>query len=125
MSDRLEWFNITVPAGTTKANPQKTSLAFPQGTVIEIDVKVPPGPAGNVGFFISAGGTQYVPRTFGSFIVPDDDYFTWPMVNAINTGSWSFTAFNTDIYDHLIQVGFQVNELVFAPDISITQAIGL
>jgi len=125
MSDRLEWFSITVPAGSTRTNPHKTSLAFQQGEVIEIDVKVPPGPAGNVGFFISAGGERYVPRTPGSFIVPDDDYFTWPMVNAINTGSWSFTAFNTDIYDHLIQVGFQVNELVFAPDISITQAIGL
>lgn len=125
MADRLEWFSVTVMAGTTKASPHNTKLIFPQGEVTEIDVKVPPGPAGNVGFFISAGGTQYVPRTRNSFIIPDDDYFTWPLINAINSGSWSITAFNTDIYDHLIQVGFQVNELVFGPSIPVSQAIGL
>lgn len=125
MSDRLEWFNVTVPAGTLKANAITTSLAFAQGNVVEIDVKIPPGPAGNVGFFIRAGGTQYIPRTRGTFIMPDDDYFTWPLANAINSGSWSITAFNTDIYDHLIQVGFQVNELIFAPDISTSAPIGL
>jgi hypothetical protein len=83
---------------------------FNDGDVIEVDVKVPPGPNGNVGFFIGAGGSQYIPRTKGSFIMPDDDYFTWPLVNAITSGSWSVTAFNTDAFDHTIQVGFQVNE---------------
>jgi hypothetical protein len=83
---------------------------FNDGDVTEIDVKVPSGPNGNVGFFIGAGGSQYVPRTKGSFIRPNNDFFEWPLTNAINSGSWSVTAFNLDIFDHTIQVFFQVNE---------------
>jgi hypothetical protein len=110
VADRLEWFAVTIPAGTPKNAPVVVPCVFNDGEVIEIDVKVPPGPSGNVGFFIGAGGSQYVPRTAGAFIVPDDDYFTWPLANAITSGSWSVTAYNTDVFDHTIQAGFQVNE---------------
>lgn len=125
MADRVEWFPVTVAAGVLKSAPVTTNLTFYQGEVVEIDVKIPPGPAGNLGFLIRAGGEQYVPRTFGNYIVPDDDYFTWPMANAINSGSWQITAYNTDIYPHLIQVSFQVNELVYAPPTSTGAPIGL
>lgn len=111
MADRLEWFTITVPPNTAIASPIVFPCVFLQGNVIEIDVKVPPGPSGNVGFFIGAGGSQYVPRTRGSFVMPDDDYFTWPLENAINSGSWSVTAYNTDQWPHTLQFGFQVNEI--------------
>jgi hypothetical protein len=114
MADRIEWFAVTIPANTPVATPVTLPLVFQQGSVTEIDVKVPPGPSGNVGFFIGAGGSQYVPRTAGSYIMPNDDFFTWPMENAINSGSWSLTGYNTDIYPHTIQVGFQVNELNYA-----------
>jgi hypothetical protein len=125
MADRLEWFPVTALANTPKSAPITVQIAFPQGEVVEIDVKIPPGPAGNLGFHINAGGTQYVPRTAGNFIVPDDDYFTWPMHNAINSGSWALTYYNTDIYPHLIQVGFQVNELTFGPPLPMSAPIGL
>jgi hypothetical protein len=110
VSDRLEWYDIVVPANTPVTAPLTFPCVFNDGDVIEIDVKVPPGPQGNVGFFIGAGGSQYVPRTIGSFVIPDDDYFTWPLANAVTSGSWSVTAYNTDIFPHLIQVAFQVNE---------------
>lgn len=110
MSDRLEWYNVTIPKMTPQSAPVTVPCVFNEGDVVEIDVKVPAGPNGNVGFFIGAGGSQYVPRTAGAFIFPNDDYFTWPLANAISSGSWSVTGFNTDVFDHTIQVGFQVNE---------------
>lgn len=115
MADRLEWFDVTIPAGTPIAAPVTTPLVFPQGEVVEIDVKVLDGPCGSVGFFIAAGGTQYVPRTPGSFIRPNDDYFTWPLQNAINSGSFGITAYNLDSWPHNLQVGFQVNESGLSP----------
>lgn len=111
MSDRLEWFGITVPPATPIASPVTVPMVFLQGEVVEIDVKILDGPCGTVGFFITAGGSQYVPRTQGNYIVPNDDYFTWPMQNAINSGSWGLTAYNLDSWPHLIQVAFQVNEI--------------
>lgn len=110
MADRLEWFAVTIPAGTAIASPVVVPCVFNTGDVTKINVKVPPGPQGNVGFFIGAGGSQYVPRTPGSFIMPDNDYFQWDMQNAISSGSWSVTAYNTDIFPHTIQVSFEVNE---------------
>lgn len=125
MADRLELFPITVAANTAINAPVTTPMVFLQGEVVEIDVKIPPGPSGNVGFFIRAGGTQYIPRTSGKYIVPDNDYFTWPLINAINSGSWAITCYNTDIYPHLIQVFFQVNELQYAPSLLTSSPIGL
>jgi hypothetical protein len=115
MSDRIEWFQASVPALTPVITPYRQALVFPFGNVVEIDVKVPPGPAGNVGFYITAGGSQYIPRTSGTFIIPDSDYFTWPLANAINSGSWGIVAYNTDVWPHLIEVGFLVNEVTYSP----------
>lgn len=110
MADRLEWFDVTIPAGTSVASPVTIPMVFLQGVVVEIDVKVLDGPCGSVGFHINAGGSQYVPRTAGSFIRPNDDYFAWPLANAIDSGSWSLTGYNLDNWDHNLQVGFQVND---------------
>jgi hypothetical protein len=121
MADRIEWFEFTIPANTPQSAPVSNPMKFLQGTVLEIDIKVPTGPAGNLGFYITAGGSQYIPRTFGSFIFPDGDYIAWQIQNAINSGSWGLVAFNTDVWPHLIQVSFQVNEIVESP----TPAFGI
>lgn len=123
MADRLEWFDVTISPNTPMAAPVVIPCVFEQGIVTEIDVKVPPGPNGNVGFFIGAGGSQYVPRTAGSFVMPNNDYFVWPIDNAIISGSWSVTAYNIDVFPHTIQVAFQIDEigtahLVPAPTVS-------
>lgn len=115
MADRLEWFDVTIPANTPIAAPFTAPMVFRDAEVVEIDVKILDGPCGTVGFWIGAGGSQYVPRTPGSFIIPNDDYFTWPVANAINSGSWQLTGYNLDSFPHLIQVAFQVNETGLSP----------
>ncbi len=125
MADRIEWFSVIVPAGTPKAASITYPMKFFQGTVIEVDIKIPPGPAGNVGFYIAAGGSQYIPRTVGSFVIPDGDYLVWPMANAINSGSWALVAYNTDAWPHLIQVSFQVNEISFQNASAISSSVSL
>lgn len=116
MSDRIEWFTVNVPAGTLSTAPITVPCIFQQGLVTEIDISVPPGPAGNVGFFIVAGGSQYVPRTPGSFVIVDDVYLEWPLGKAITSGSWAVTAYNTDTFAHVLQVGFQIDEVGAALD---------
>jgi len=123
MADRLEWFDLTIPAGTAITAPVTLPMVFQQGIVTQIDVKVLDGPCGSVGFHINAGGSQYVPRTLGSFIRPNDDYFAWPLEHAITSGSWALTGYNLDNWDHNIQVGFQVNETGTAGAVA-TQGIG-
>lgn len=110
MSDRVEWFSITIPANTLKASPQTFPCAFHEGEVTEVDVIVPPGPKGTVGFYVAAGGSQYIPRTSGSFVVADSVYIQWPLKHAINSGAWSVVAYNTDVISHTIEVSFLVDE---------------
>jgi hypothetical protein len=123
MADRIEWYDVKIPAGTPLATPVVIPLVFLQGNVVEIDVKVLDGPCGSVGFQIGAGGTQYIPNTIGNFIRPNDDYFAWPISNAINSGSWHLAGYNLDAWDHNIQVGFQINELGVAPGLT-TSGLG-
>lgn len=125
MADRVEWFDITIPAGVAAATPQTFALKFNQGDVVEISAKVPPGPAGNVGFYIQAGGSQFIPRTRGVFIIPDDDYLVWPQHSAINSGSWALVAYNTDVWSHIIQVGFQINEVTLGAHLPSTLPVSL
>lgn len=111
MSDRIEHFEATIPAGTPKSAPVSFPMIFQQGYVTEIDIKIPSGPSGFMGFFIGAGGSQYIPRTPGSFIIDNDKDIAWPIHNAINSGSWSITGYNTDLFAHTVYVTFHVNEI--------------
>lgn len=111
MADRVEYFAVVIPTGTTPANPFSKNLIFAQGNVTEIDVRIPGGPVGLMGFQINAGGTQYVPRTQGEFIVEDDNYLRFPLDSAINSGDWSLTGFNTGSFPHTVYLTFMVNEL--------------
>lgn len=122
MSDRLEWYDITVPANTPRATPATFPLVFQQGVVTEIDIKILDGPCGTLGFFIAAGGSQYIPRTVGSFVIPNDDYLVWPVENAITSGSWALVAYNIDSFTHLVQVAFHVKETDYAAMIAVNQA---
>lgn len=108
MASRLEWFGVTVPANTPVATPVTTSIAFTPSTVEALEFHIPPGPAGNVGFQLWNGGGQYWPLTPGQFMVLDDVHPKWPITDAPNNGAWSVVAYNTDIYPHLIQIGFSL-----------------
>lgn len=110
MANRLEWYDVTIPANTAKTSPITVPTVFQLGTVVRIDIKVLDGPSGLMGFFVAAGGSQYVPRTRGSFIRPNADYMVWQIEDAITSGSWAVTGYNLDVWDHNVQVGYHVNE---------------
>lgn len=114
MATRIEVFSATITAGTSALAPATTKMAFNPGRVDQIDVKVPPGPAGNVGFVITCGGQQAIPAAAGQFIIPDNDFFVWALEGYSTAGSWGLTGYNTDAYDHFIQVFFHVTEVTVA-----------
>lgn len=110
MASRLEWFDVTIPANTPVAAPVTVNTSFQQGEVTRIQLVVPPGPAGTVGIQIWSGGGQFWPNTAGNFMVLDNTEPYWDVENAPNNGNWAIHGYNTDIYPHLIQVGFSVVE---------------
>lgn len=108
LSNRVESFTVTVPAGTTQAGATTTDTSFPDGQVQRIELDVPDGHAGLTGIQIRAAGAQYIPFTEGAFIVANDHDFGWDVIVTIDTGVFSAVAFNTDVYDHNFYIRFSV-----------------
>ena len=106
MTTRVYAFSVTIPAGTQQAAPLTHDLSFDAAVVSQVEVVVPPGPLGNVGWFIGAAGQQVIPRESGSWIVTDDEVVKWPVSGLHDSGSWQITAYNTGSHDHTLSVRF-------------------
>lgn len=110
MADRVEIFRVTVPAGTAQAAPADTPLSFNPGNVTDIELVIPTGPSGLVGFKIRHSGNTIIPYGDNTFVVTDGEIIRWPLTGAPVGNKWVFRAYNTDIYDHTIEVRFLVTE---------------
>lgn len=101
-------FAVTVLTGTGKAAPATFPLQMPDRAIDEIEIVVPPGPRGEVGFQLASGGIQIIPVTAGAFEVTDDEVIHWPLEDQITTGAWQMIAYNTGVFPHTLGVRFLV-----------------
>lgn len=101
-------YQVTVPAGTTEADPQVTDLTMPPFVVVEIDIVVPPGPRGELGFALWASGKTVIPEQTGAWMVSDNEVIRWPLIDQITSGGWQLAAYNNGQYDHTLYIRFQV-----------------
>lgn len=107
-------FQPLTPAGTAKATPQTLSLAIPVLQVDRIEIKIPHGPNGNLGFQLAMGGQQIIPYQTGLWLIGDDDDINWELTDLPNSGAWQFISYNTGIFDHTVFLRFHT-ELVPQP----------
>jgi hypothetical protein len=113
-NDEIYAFSVTIPAGTLQAAPVIISIGIPPRIVNQIDVVVPPGPSGLMGFQIGMVGQQIIPRNCNAWIITDGEKISWPVQNQNDSGAWQVIGYNTDIYDHTIQVKLLVDLAVTA-----------
>jgi len=111
MADRIEVSEIVVPAGTTIAAPQTTAVSFVDGVVERLEVVVPPGPSGLVGFRVLHSGQVVIPFSGNTWIVTDDEKLDWPLSNFPTGGKWSIRIYNTDIYSHTLFFRWHIEEI--------------
>ena len=109
MAREVYSFPVTIPAGTLESAPLTFNLTTPPRAVVEIDVRIPPGPRGLVGFAISAAGAQVLPTNLGEWFIGDNEPLSWPLKSPIDSGAWQLTGWNTGQYDHTLYVVFQVD----------------
>lgn len=106
MATSVTALHATVPAGTAKSSPAVIPLTLGTLWVDKIRWRVPPGPRGNLGWYLSMGGVQVVPDDAGNFIVADDEYDDWEIENLPDSGAWQLTGYNTGTYDHTVYLYF-------------------
>jgi len=109
MAQEVRRFAVTIPAGTAKATPQATDLSFPARIVRELEIRIPPGPRGEVGFQLGAAGQPVLPFNAGAFITGDDEVINWTLDGFWDSGSWTMFAYNTGVFTHTLEVRFLVD----------------
>lgn len=102
-------FVATIPAGTQPDTPAVVPLDVDNWDLEQLDLEVPPGPTGLMGFAVFNNGVQWVPRTPGTWLVWDDNQQSWPLTGQPNGSGWQIVGYNTGAYDHAVIARFHVN----------------
>jgi hypothetical protein len=119
MASRIETFDVVVPGQTAIATPQTTALDFDMGVVQRIEILIPPGPSGLVGFRIMHSGRSVIPYDTSKWVVADDEVIKWDTENYPVGSAWALQAYNLDAYDHTLYLRFLVIETARALTASI------
>lgn len=109
MATSVTALTATVPASTPKATPVTVPLTLGTLLVDEIRWRVPPGPRGNLGWYLAMGGVQVLPQNSGGWIVADDESDDWTISGLPDSGAWQLIGYNTGSYDHTVYLDFHTS----------------
>lgn len=112
MADIIHQFQATIPANTPKATPAVVNISLPSEIVQLVDLDVPPGPAGLMGFYLAVSGQQMIPFEMGEWLVWDDREKSWPIENFPTSAKWSIVGYNLGGFPHTITVRFHSQSAV-------------
>lgn len=97
-------FQVTIPTTATKAAPYKLAIPIPTRKIVQVRVRVPPGPNGTMGFAIGSAGVPVLPINAGAWIVANDETIPWEINGYVTSGTWWVLGYNTGNYTHTIGV---------------------
>ena len=109
MAVEVRVFQATIPAGTAQAAPVTIDTGFDSRIVESIRLRIPPGPAGFMGFQLWVKGGQVIPIERGQWIVDDDAQINLDVSSMPETGAWQVVGYNTGAFDHSVYVTFGLN----------------
>lgn len=101
-------FEALCPPGVFALDPLVIPLEMPVRRVLNIRVRIPPGPNGLMGFAIGSAGTTVIPINDDEYIRASDEIFEWALTGQIDSGAWQAIMINEGIYDHTIYITFTV-----------------
>lgn len=110
MANRIEFTNVTVPAGTAIATPVRIRPTFDEGRVDRIEMRWPPGPSGLVGLRVGHSGQVIIPFDASTYLVTDDEVIGWDIENFPEAQAWFIDGYNTDVYNHTIQFRWLITD---------------
>lgn len=112
MATRIETPALLVPAGTPIAAPVSASLYGNRAELQEIEILVPPGPSGLVGFSFWHSSRQVIPAIDGTWVITDDETIRWPLNKFSVQPNWTIRAYNLDVYPHTLYVRVLLDDSV-------------
>lgn len=99
----------TIPAGTPINAPVTVDLGFTEFDIERIDLEVPPGPSGCMGFVLANNGVPWIPQQGFDWIIWDDHSEGFNTTDYPTGAGWEVIGYNVGQYDHNVIVRFHVN----------------
>lgn len=106
MSVEIRSYTLAIPAGTPSTDPFQLDCSFPVRVVDGLQIIVPPGPSGVVGWRVLNSGVQLIPYASDPWIITAGEIITWPLTNQITSGSWQVEGYNTGTVEHSVYFRF-------------------
>jgi hypothetical protein len=106
MASSVSAFACTIPAGTSSGSPHVVALGLSPDPIVSIHWRVPPGPRGHVGWWLTQSGVQVLPDRYGTALVADGESDTWVLNDFPESGAWALVGYNTGINDHVVYLEF-------------------
>lgn len=123
MADEIRQNTLYVPAGTLITAPVILDVSFPPRNVQAIEIVVPAGVNGAVGFQILNSHVPVIPYDSDDWIISNGEVISWPITNAINSGSWQLAAYNTGTNDHTLYVRWLLEYLTTSPVVGVVSVL--
>lgn len=124
MATEVHQFSGTIPPGTAIDSPVTIALEQANYEIESIDLVVPPGPNGLMGFAIFLDDTQWLPWEQGEWIVLNDRTEEWDTENQTVNGGWNLVGYNLGVYPHTVTVRFHTNPIPLPIDDTYTPFVG-
>jgi len=118
--NRVEAPTLVVPAGTLSTAPVTQLLFTQRAQLMRLEIRVPPGPSGLVGFRFTHSQEQVIPKVAGTWIVTDDEVISWVLDDLSQQPDWRISAYNTDVFDHTLFVRVLLDDRVQLPESTVT-----
>lgn len=107
MASIIRQRKVTIPHGTAKTALFSLALNLPNEIIQKVDLQVPSGPVGLMGFYLAVSRQQIIPYESGEFIIWNDHQESYDIEDYPTTGAWELFGYNTDaVYDHSVYLRF-------------------
>lgn len=102
MAQEIRHNTFTIPPLTPSTAPVALDMTFPPREVRRLEIVVPPGSNGLVGFHIQNSNLKVIPYGSDEWIITSGEVIGWDLTGYINSGSWQIAGYNTGAKAHAI-----------------------
>jgi hypothetical protein len=122
--DRLYYLEVTTPANTPLASPQSTLWPLEDNYLKYVDVLVPPGPSGLLGFRLMWANQQVIPWGNDSWLITDNERVHVDCDFMMTITGLVIESYNTDIYAHTIYIRGLVQTATVEQELAASELTG-
>ena len=116
-------YAATIPAGTPQSSPVTIPIGFQNYTLERLDLEVPPGPSGLMGFQVFNNGVAWIPNGTGNWIVWNNVKDSYYLTDQPNASGWAIVGYNLGVYNHTVTTRWHCNPTTVAQATGVTPAV--